>query len=124
MKTIIIIFLAGYYSITAQQSNLEWYIQEGLKNNLALKQKEFSLNRSIAALDEARGLFMPSIGINARYTRADGGREIVFPIGDLMNPVYSSLNSLMGYDAFPTDLENESINFLREKEHDFEREGT
>jgi len=118
MKILLIIFIAGYCSITAQVSNLDSYIQEGLKNNLALKQKEFSLNRSIAALDEARGLFMPSIGINARYTRADGGREIVFPIGDLMNPVYSSLNALMGYEAFPTDLQNESITFIREKEHE------
>ena len=74
MKLLIIIFLTGYYSISAQESNLDKYIQEGLKNNLALKQREFSLNKSIAALDEARGLFMPSIGINARYTRADGGR--------------------------------------------------
>jgi outer membrane protein TolC len=118
MKILIIIFLAGYYSITAQQSNLDVYISEGLKNNLALKQKEFSLNRSMAALDEARGLFMPSIGINARYTRADGGREIIFPVGDLMNPVYASLNALMGFDAFPTDLQNESIRFIREKEHE------
>ncbi len=118
MKILIVIFLAGYYSITAQQSNLEKYIQDGLQNNLALKQKEFSLNRSVAALDEARGLFMPSIGINARYTRADGGREIIFPIGDLMNPVYSSLNALMGIDAFPTDLPNESIRFMREKEQE------
>ena len=118
MKILLIIFLAGFYTAAAQESNLERYIQEGLKNNLALKQKEFSLNKSIAALDEARGLFMPSIGINARYTRADGGREIIFPVGDLMNPVYASLNALMGFDAFPTDLENESIRFMREKEHE------
>jgi outer membrane protein TolC len=118
MKILLIIFLVCCYTVTAQESNLDRYIQEGLKNNLALKQREFSLRKSMAALDEARGLFMPSIGINARYTRSDGGREIIFPVGDLLNPVYASLNALMGFDAFPTDLQNESIRFMREKEHE------
>jgi outer membrane protein len=100
------------------QSVLDSYIEYGLKNNLVLRQHHFSYKRSVAALYEARGMFLPSISIEARYTRAGGGRIIDFPVGDLMNPVYSTLNDLLGVPAFPTDLPNESIPFLREEEQD------
>ena len=102
----------------AQDDVLNRYVKIGLENNLALKQEEFSFQRSQAVLDEARGLFFPSIGINARYTRAGGGRTFEIPIGDLMNPVYQSLNYLLQQQVFPTDLPNERINFFREKEHE------
>jgi outer membrane protein TolC len=101
---------------------LENYVRIGIENNLALKQKEFSFERSMKALSEAKGMFLPTIGIAARYTRAGGGREIVFPVGDLMNPVYATLNQLLlqtGLEPqdFPV-LENEVIPFLREEEHE------
>jgi len=118
MKKMITVFLLIITNITFSQSSiLEGYINIGLEQNLVLKQKEFSLNKSLAALDGARGLFLPSVGINARYTRAEGGRTIDFPIGDLFNPIHQTLNQLTGVDAFPTDLENQHIQFLREKEH-------
>ena len=47
---------------------------------------------------------------------------IEIPIGDLMNPVYNTLNELQTYfgqpPSFPTDLQNERIPFLREEEHE------
>ena len=47
---------------------------------------------------------------------------IKFPVGDLMNPVYQSLNEIltgMGQPAKPfPNLQNEQIPFLREREHD------
>jgi outer membrane protein TolC len=106
----------------AQEDPLEQYIQIGLKSNLALKQQEFSLEQSIEVLNEARGMFFPSIDIGARYTRAGGGREITIPIGDLVNPIYQTLNQLLeaqGFPpAFPEDIPNETIPFIREKEHE------
>ena len=42
---------------------------------------------------------------------AAGGRAIDFPIGDLLNPVYSTLNALTQTNQFP-QVENESITFL------------
>jgi outer membrane protein len=36
------------------------------------------------------------------YTLAQGGRSIDFPVGDLLNPVYKSLNQLTGSNNFPT----------------------
>lgn len=112
------LFFLFVIPVTAAQKPLEQYIQMGLENNLALQQEDFSLQQAQAALREARGMFLPRISLNARYSRAKGGRKIDIPIGDLFNPVYSSLNALMGVQAFPTDLENRSIPFLREREHD------
>jgi outer membrane protein len=121
-KSTILIVLCCSCRIHGQQPILSAYIEEGLKNNLALKQKEFSCRRSLSALSEARGMFLPALSIEARYSRAGGGRIIDLPIGDLMNPVYKTLNSLMtlfGQPApFPTDLPNEHIPFLREREQE------
>ena len=38
-------------------------------------------------------------------------------MGDLLNPVYSSLNDLIGQGAFPT-IDNQEIAFLREREQE------
>ncbi|GAB6282816.1 MAG: TolC family protein [Ignavibacterium sp.] len=102
----------------AQPEILDEYIKIGLQNNLALKQKEFSLRKSMAALDEARGYFFPSVDITARYSRADGGRTIDFPIGDIVNPIHTGLNQLLNSQIYPTNIPNQEFFFLREKEHD------
>ncbi len=94
------------------------YIHEALQNNMALQQQNFSLQKSLAALKEARGMFLPSVELNARYSRAGGGRMIDFPIGDLVNPMHQALNQLLGAPLFPGDLPNERIPFLRETEHE------
>jgi outer membrane protein TolC len=100
------------------QSTLDEYIVLGKKNNLALKQEDFELNKSIQALREARGFFLPSVYFNASYTLADGGRTIDIPIGDLLNPVYATLNGLTSSQEFPTDLANANEQLLPNKFHD------
>lgn len=117
-KTMLFLFLLLFAKIFAQTNILDNYITEGLENNLALKQKQFSLNKSMSALDEARGLLFPSISINARYSKAGGGRTIDLPIGDLVNPIYNGLNSIVGQQVYPTNIPNQSVNFLRETEHE------
>jgi len=120
ISIMILLFLAK--SIIANDGILESYISEGLDNNLALKQKEFSFRKSIYELREARGKFLPSISIEGRYSRAGGGRTIEFPVGDLMNPVYDAINATrvqLGQQPFDFPvLENEVIPFLREKEQE------
>jgi outer membrane protein TolC len=117
-----IFLLILFRVIFAQDDPLEQYIKIGLKTNLALKQQQFSLEQSFEILNEARGLYFPSIDIGARYTRAGGGREITIPIGDLVNPIYKTLNQLLeaqGYPpTFPEEIPNETIPFIREKEHE------
>jgi outer membrane protein len=117
-KILIVLIFISSISISAQDEILENYVSEGLQNNLALQQKDFSLQRSLSALDEARGMFFPSIEINARYTRADGGRTFDILVGDLVNPIHLTLNQLTGSANFPGNIPNEKVNFFRTKEHD------
>ncbi|UCH94732.1 MAG: TolC family protein, partial [Candidatus Aminicenantes bacterium] len=101
---------------------LDEYIEIGLNSNLALKQQEFSLEKSLKALKEAKGMFLPSISIEARYSRAGGGRMIDVPIGDMINPIHTTLNQLLTLHEFPpvypANIPNERIPFLRESEQD------
>jgi outer membrane protein len=99
------------------QEALNDYIRYGLENNLVLKQKQFDYERTVEALREARGLFYPTISFNARYSIARGGRIIDFPAGDLLNPVYMTLNTLTASGLFPM-IENQQIKFLRPHEHE------
>jgi outer membrane protein TolC len=104
--------------VQAQNETLEHYIREGLENNLALKQEDLSVEKGLEALKQARGRYMPNIAFHSSYTLADGGRSIAIPIGDLLNPVYSSLNQLTEADIFPTDLQNANEQFLPNQFHD------
>ena len=102
---------------TKGQSILDGYIQEGLENNLVLQEKNIELEKSLLALKDAKSYFLPSLEFGASYTLASGGRTISIPIGDLLNPVYSTLNMLTGTSAFP-QLENVSEQFLPDNFYD------
>lgn len=115
LKIFSLLFMTA--SFLNAQPALEEYIKTGLENNLALKQKESDYQLSLEALREAKGLFYPDISLQARYTLSEGGRVIEFPVGDLLNPVYLTLNSLTHSTAFPS-LENQEILFLRPHEHE------
>ena len=57
---------------------LAGYIREALEANLALRSQGFDVERELALLDEARSRFLPRVDLDARYSWADGGREIAF----------------------------------------------
>ncbi len=101
----------------AQSPVLESYIKEGIQSNQSLKRMELDYTRSLSALKGARGLFFPEVSVHARYTVAQGGRIIEFPVGDMLNPVYSTLNFLMSSDVFP-QIENQEFPFFRPREHE------
>ena len=111
-----LIFL-GCSLLQAQNPILQEYIREGLESNQGLRQKQLNYAANLAALKEARGLFLPDVSLNARYTVAEGGRMIEFPVGDLLNPVYSTLNLLTGSTLFP-QIENETFPFYRPREQE------
>ncbi len=83
------------------QSQLDTYIREGLENNESIKQQKLSLQKSLYALKEAKSLFFPTLSAGVSYNLSDGGRTIAIPVGDMLNPVYSTLNQLTGSDKFP-----------------------
>jgi outer membrane protein TolC len=118
VKSIVLFGLLGLFVDTlAQESFLDTYISEGLQNNLSLQQVQADYEKSVQALHSARGLFYPNLSIDARYTVARGGRIIEFPVGDLLNPVYSTLNQLTQSDQFP-QLQNEAFPFYRPNEQE------
>ena len=90
------------------QSKLDAYIKEGLTSNQSIKQQTFMLEKNVYALKEAKSMFLPDISFSTTYTKADGGRTIDFPTGDLLNGAYASLNQLTGSNSFP-QLQNQRI---------------
>lgn len=116
MKQKLIILLTGLGSVfflpnAWSQEVLDAYIKQGLDSNLVLKQRSVQLDKALLALNTAKSNFLPSVNFNASYTSAEGGRYSELPVGDMLNPVYSTLNQMTGTSAFP-QIQNQQINFL------------
>lgn len=97
------------------------YVAEGLRSNLALQGQNLEVDKAAQALSEARSRFYPQLSLEARYTRAEGGREIDVPLGTALNPVYSTLNDLLvaqGQPARFPQISDTSIPFLRGEEQE------
>src|SRR6204780_4355625 len=92
-------------------------VSDALAANLELDAAGGGVAQRRAALAQARALYLPSLDFSARYTAANGGRTIDFPVGDLLNPVYATLNQLTGSSRFPA-VQNQEINFQRTREQD------
>ncbi|RZJ92215.1 MAG: TolC family protein [Chryseobacterium sp.] len=90
------------------QKQLNSYIQQGLVSNESIREQDFLLKKNVYALQEAKRMFLPSVTFSTTYTKADGGRTIDFPTGDLFNAAYATLNQLTGSNSFP-QLQNQSI---------------
>jgi outer membrane protein len=121
IPVLIFLFTAGMSANSQSGEILDKYIRLGLEKNFALKQKELNLEKSLKALKEANGLFYPSVGVEAQYFMANGGRSIDLPVGNMLNPVYSSLNQIlqsMGQPGNFPQIANEKIQFLPNDYHD------
>lgn len=117
IKTSFIIVLVLLVAPVMAQQALDTYIDYGLKNNLVLRQKNVTLDKALLSLKIANGLFSPSLTLLGNYTNGDGGRSISFPVGDMLNPVYNTLNQLTGSDNFP-QIENVNQNFFPKNFYD------
>jgi outer membrane protein TolC len=98
---------------------MDAYVRDALLNNPSLAAADARVDGKLAALAEIRAAYRPSLDFNARYTRAQGGRTIDFPVGDLLNPVYSTLNDLLSAQGRGRPfgaIENQHINLLRSRE--------
>jgi outer membrane protein TolC len=106
---IILILTFGVNMAVAQDFlplvNMAW------ENNHELKAKNFQLESATKSLLEAKAMYGPDVKFGIQYTLAAGGRSIAFPVGDLLNPVYSTLNQLTLSNAFP-QIENVNEQFL------------
>jgi outer membrane protein TolC len=87
--------------LRAQADPLGGYVRQAIEGNLGLRQERLAADRADAEVREARGLFLPSVAFDARYSEMSGGMNI----GDLVNPAYGALNELTGTNRFPTDVD-------------------
>lgn len=117
---------AGGPSVTGDpelrvEDGLQPLLDEALQANLELRAGGASVEQRLAALDQARARYLPVLEFAARYTVADGGRTIDFPVGDLLNPVYATLDEMLlasGQPARFPRVSNETIPLLREHEQE------
>lgn len=93
-------------SLQGQMSIVDEYVSEALANNLNLRSYQLSAAKQQSRVEQAKRLWQPNMDVNASCLFAEGGRTIVFPVGDLSNPVYGTLNRLTATQSFPEDLEN------------------
>jgi outer membrane protein len=103
------------------QNVIDEYVADGMRNNLALQGESATVQQAQAALDVARARYLPELSVNATYSWSHGGRSIDLPIGDLLNPVYSTLNQMLAAQGRPAEfpqVANESIPFLLPHEQD------
>jgi outer membrane protein len=97
--------------VASQENMLQQYIDSALKNNIALQQKNISIEKAMYSLKTAKALFQPTLAVQGSYQTGEGGRSISFPVGDLLNPVYATLNKLTSSNNFP-QINNVETNFF------------
>lgn len=108
MKTLQLVLLTLIACSVHGQNALQGYIDLAIAQSDVLKQQNIAIEKATLALKEAKLLFRPTSTLSADYFIAAGGRTVDFPVGDILNPVYSTLNQLTQSNQFP-QLENQSI---------------
>ncbi len=94
---------APAFAQRAQPGNaLDELVQIGLERNLGRRQHDLAVRRAEAGVRQARGLYLPSATVNARYSQVTGN---VVDLGAVVNPALGALNQLLQRPAFPTDLD-------------------
>ncbi|MCI0433618.1 MAG: TolC family protein [Gemmatimonadetes bacterium] len=96
--------LSGTVAVSAQTARpdpLRPLVTEALERNLGLMQARLAEEGAAAALREARGRWLPSLELQARYSEQNGAVNL----GDFVNPANGALNELLGSTRFPTDID-------------------
>jgi outer membrane protein TolC len=106
-----------------QTSALDDYVKEAFQRNIALQQKSIQVEKAMLALKTAQSLYQPTVAFQGAYQSGEGGRSIAFPVGDLLNPVYSTLNALTRSNAFP-QIANVETNFFPRDFYDMKLQTT
>jgi outer membrane protein TolC len=99
------------WPVLGQKSVLDDYIATAFQQNITLQQKNIQVEKAMIALKSAQSLYQPTVAFQGGYQSGQGGRSIAFPVGDLLNPVYSTLNALTKSAAFP-QIANVETNFF------------
>ncbi|MEY4308526.1 MAG: hypothetical protein RL422_729 [Bacteroidota bacterium] len=108
MRYLLLLFALPLFG---QKSVLDEYVATAFQQNITLQQKTIQVEKAMIALKTAQSLYQPSVAFQGGYQSGEGGRSIAFPVGDLLNPVYSTLNALTKSTAFP-QIANVETNFF------------
>ena len=113
MKLLLSLFLLlmPFACILGQKSILDEYIELGFQQNIVVQQKLISAEKALLSLQSAQSLYQPTLAFQGGYQTGEGGRSISFPVGDMLNPVYATLNQLTKSSAFP-QIANVETNFF------------
>ncbi|MBL7826936.1 MAG: TolC family protein [Saprospiraceae bacterium] len=119
LYTIFVVACTGrsQYVLSQNSTVLDRYIEEGISNNLSILKSELEILKAGIQIRQASALKRPKLSFDANYTFAAGGRKLDFPIGDLLNPVYSTLNQITQSNNFPS-VQNSQIQFLPNNFHE------
>ncbi len=104
--------------VVGQTRILDQYVDRALEENPRVLASKLLENERLMAVDLAAANKRPTVSLKADYLLSAGGRGIDFPVGDLFNPTYRTLNQLTGTEQFPTNLENVNTRFLPSNFHD------
>ncbi len=66
---------------------LDTYFDLALKGNLELARLQTRVSAADAERKSARAKFLPHIDVQTRYSRAEGGREIIIDVNEIMGPL-------------------------------------
>ncbi len=108
MRYLLVLFALPVFG---QKSVLDEYVTTAFQQNITLQQKTIQVEKAMIALKTAQSLYQPTVAFQGGYQSGQGGRSIAFPVGDLLNPVYSTLNALTKSTAFP-QIANVETNFF------------
>ena len=111
MKYLFLLIALPVSAVWGQKSVLDEYVATAFQQNITLQQKSIQVEKAMIALKTAQSLYQPSVAFQGGYQSGEGGRSIAFPVGDLLNPVYSTLNALTKSTAFP-QISNVETNFF------------
>ena len=117
-RILVLVMLVLTISPSYGQTVLDKYIELGLKNNQQLIREQLGTQLEQEKEKEAQGRYLPDVTFNASYIWAEGGRIISVPAGDLVNPIYTGLNQILGENRYPTDIPNVTEQFLPNNFHE------
>ena len=88
-------------AVTTPAQSLDSVAQVAITRNLSARRTIEREREADAAITQARGLFLPTVAVDSRYSKLDG----VVNLGDLINPAFATLNQLTGKSNFPTNID-------------------